>query len=124
MNATIVNDFIRFYVEKFNNKETFNEFLFPWIQEHGTKLIHNNNIFTEQTLIDFLRHLNIGTIINNDVLSTFTLEGNRRASILMKYKMINPDGKIYDISQSMFLNYSNNKKFWIQSCLMLIQELC
>lgn len=122
MNITIVNDFIRFYIEKFDDKTKFNEFIFPWIQEKGSKLIHNNNIYTDKTLMEFLQYLYIGKIYDN-VLTTYNIDGNRRASILMNYKILNPDSKKYDVSQSIFLNYSNNNKYWIQSCLIIIREI-
>jgi hypothetical protein len=119
MNTEIINNFIQYYIGVFNDKTKFNEYMVIW-KEYST-LTYNDINYTGQSLIDILKHiyaLNIDISDPKYFKSSFMLIGDRRANILLSYRMIDSNGQILNISQYIQLAYSNLKEYWIHSSLL------
>ena len=119
MNTEIINNFIQYYISVFNDKTKFNEYILMW-KEYST-LTYNDANYTGQTLIDILKHiytLNIDISDPKYFKSSFMLIGDRRANILLTYRMLDSNGQILNISQYIQLAYSNLKEYWIHSSLL------
>ena len=121
MNENIVNNFIKYYVENFNDKTKFQLFNNLW--KDYSILTHNNNQLTGQQLREFLTAMNNLTILQDDFISSFTIVGDRRANILLSYKMRDQKNVIFNIAQYIMLAYSNKKEFWIHSSLLNIKQI-
>jgi hypothetical protein len=115
MNPDTINEFVKFYVETFNNKTRFAEFITMW-KEYSTFVI--NGVSSEKTLLENIKNLYAYTIKcdqSTDIIMSFTLNGTRRANILLSYQILDNAGNILNISQFILLAYSNNNEFWIHS---------
>lgn len=118
MNSEIINNFIQFYIETFNNKTLIIEFSTIW--KNYSTIVHNNTTFTGEQLNTYINNLykySIKYDSQNDVIISFMINGDRRANILLSYIMFDLDGNYYNVSQFILLAYSNNKEFWIHSSI-------
>ena len=119
MNDAIVNGFIRFYIETLNDKNRFEEFITVW--KEYTVAVHNSAVYTKETLLNYIRTLYSYTIKFNktdDIIVSFTLNGDRRANILISYQMHDNLGNIINVSQYILLAYSNSNEYWIHTSLI------
>ncbi len=119
MNSEIINGFIQFYIQTFNDKTRSAEWLTMW-KEYSI-FVHNNTTFTKETLLDYIKTLYVYRIkvdSPNDIVMSFTLNGDRRANILLTYSMLDTNNNTINVSQYILLAYSNNKEFWIHTSII------
>jgi hypothetical protein len=119
MNTEIINDFVQFYIQTFNDKSRSGEFISVW--KDYSIFVYNLNTYTKETLLDYIRTLyayKIKVDQQNDVVVSITQNGDRRANILLSYQMYDESGNTVNVSQYILLAYSNNKEFWIHTSLL------
>lgn len=122
MNNDTIQKFVHFYLSTFNNKDRHNEFIKLW-KEYST-LVHDMIPYTKEPLCVFLTQLYKVTIVYQseaDIQCSHMIIGDRRANILLSYKILDTDNTIKVVSQYIQLAYSNNKEYWIHSCLLNIK---
>lgn len=121
MNTDIINNFVQYYFNTFNDKTKFNEYMNMW-KEYST-LVYNNISHTQNKLIDVLKHIYTCMIdVKNfqQIIISSMAVGDRRANVLLTYRMIDSNGQILNVSQYILLAYSNSKEYWIHSSLVNI----
>jgi len=119
MDCKIINEFVQFYIQTFNDKTRAAEWLSMW-KEYSV-FVHNNAAFTKETLLEFIKTFYLYTIKiddPNDIIMSFTLNGERRANILLTYTMLDLNKRPITVSQYLLLAYSNNKEFWIHTSII------
>ena len=117
MNKDILNNYIQYYITVFNDKSKFQEFI-NLFNKHS-KLIYNILEYKEQNLIIFLTEFYKYKIDIVNLQTSFMLNGDRRANILLSYTLIDSTNNTKNISQYIQLAYSN-KEYWIHSSLINI----
>ena len=116
MNTEIINNFIQYYVSNFNDKNNTSNFINLWT--NYSVLNYMNKDHNESELLNILNYLSSNYIIDiNNIKASFQINGERRANILLNYKMGNSN-EVISISQYIQLAYSNQKEFWIHSSLI------
>jgi hypothetical protein len=116
MNTDIINNFIQYYISNFNDKNNTINFINLW--KNYSTLNYMNKDYTEGELLSILNNLIVNYIIDiNNIKVSFQINGDRRANILLNYRMGN-NNEIISISQYIQLAYSNQKEFWIHSSLI------
>ena len=116
MNPDTINSFVQFYVQTFNDKTRSTDFMTIW--KDYSICVYNGSTYTKETLADYLNTLyayKIKCDSPNDIIVSSTINGKRRANILMSYKMIDEQENIKNVSQYLLLAYSNNKEFWVHT---------
>jgi hypothetical protein len=113
MNQQVITDFIKFYVSSYNQEQ----FITLW-KPYST-ITHLDKTYQNEELIQFLSNLCSYVIDITSINVSFTQNGERRANILLTYKMIKNDEQKH-VSQFIQLAYSNNKEFWIHSSIIII----
>jgi len=122
MNPEIIDSFVKFYIETFNDKTQSAQFMTIW--KNYSICVHNNVTFTKTTLVEYLNMLytyKIKIDSPTDIVMSFTLNGERRANILLSYSIIDAKGGVMNLSQYILLAYSNNKEFWIHTNIINIK---
>ena len=113
MNPQVITDFIKFYVSSYNSPQH----LTLW-KPYST-ITHLDKTYQNEEILQFLSHLCSYTIDTSTINMSFTQNGERRANILLTYKMIKNEEQKF-VSQFIQLAYSNNKEFWIHSSIIII----
>jgi hypothetical protein len=119
MNPNVINEFIKFYISTFNDKTRFTEFSMMW-KEYSI-CVHNGQQTIKETLVDYIKTLytyRIKTDQQNDIMVSITVNGDRRANILLSYTMLDQNDNSINVSHYLLLAYSNNKEFWIHSSII------
>ena len=122
MNPEIIDSFVKFYIQTFNDKTQSAQFMTIW--KDYSICVHNNVTFTKTTLAEYLNMLyayKINIESPTDIVMSFTLNGERRANILLSYTIVDTNGLTMNLSQYMLLAYSNNKEFWIHTNIINIK---
>ena len=118
MNESTINDFIKFYVGTFNDKSKFEVFMSVW--EKYSIFKYKGVEYTDINLVQMLMEINKCTILPESIDMSYMIIGDRRANILLSYKMVNQNNSLANVSQFIQLAYSNNKKYWIHSTILNI----
>lgn len=118
MNSDLINEYIKYYIEVYNDKNRFNEFINLW-SEHST-LIYDNTTYKNQELIVLLTQLYTCSISNTNLNISYMIVGDRRVNILLSYILIDNLTNSKNVSQYIQLAFSNDKKYWIHSSLINI----